>query len=311
MTKCSSSRTVYLSNCRALAAYWPLAGGQIQLAGREAALSVPEAALGLGLDLTRSRPHGGWRRCMLIYALTGQLWTIQLIRAVPTILLCKTQPTKDSGMGKRHKTQNKNQQYSNKTRQHATTVTTQSDKSHDVRENTHRGRRTSMHRGRGVGSDGRSETCTIINKRRRSGGGWEESQTVVAAPVYVDAAAVVAGELCEGEAGGVGCGETTPPSSHTVETTTEQNQTSDRYKLTNRRRRAHRTGRRSRRPGHTSRRWGCRGRWRTRTDWTGKYELKGKQPSSTSWETIWTQSLEFQLGKILLPAQRRPNRWCF
>lgn len=37
--------------------------------------------------------------------------------------------------------------------------------------------------------------------------GSEQTPTIVAAPVDVDAAAVVAGKLGEGEACGVGCGE--------------------------------------------------------------------------------------------------------
>lgn len=66
---------------------------------------------------------------MLIYALTGQVWTIQLIRAVPTILFCKTEPTKDSGMGERHNTE--------QNQQHRAKPTTQSNKSQGEGEKTH------------------------------------------------------------------------------------------------------------------------------------------------------------------------------
>lgn len=48
---------------------------------------------------------------MLIYALTGQVWTIQLIRAVPTILFWKTEPMEDSRVGDQHNTEHKNQQH--------------------------------------------------------------------------------------------------------------------------------------------------------------------------------------------------------
>lgn len=51
---------------------------------------------------------------MLIYALTGQVWTIQLIRAVPTILFWKTEPTEDSRVGEQHNMEQQNQQYRTK-----------------------------------------------------------------------------------------------------------------------------------------------------------------------------------------------------
>lgn len=145
-----------------LTAYWPLAGGQIQLTGKKSSPNCSWASFNW------SRPHGGWCRCMLIYALTGQVWTIQLIRAVPTILFCKTEPTKDSGLGKRHNT-GQNQTTQNKT------DNTEQQKSRCEKKNTQTGikkrrRATNMHRKWEEESDGRGETCTMINNRERVGG---------------------------------------------------------------------------------------------------------------------------------------------
>lgn len=49
-------------------------------------------------------------------------------------------------------------------------------------------------------------TVTKKKPRRSEQRRKEPTLTVIAAPVNVDAASVVAGELCEGEAGGIGCG---------------------------------------------------------------------------------------------------------
>lgn len=45
----------------------------------------------------------------------------------------------------------------------------------------------------------------------------QKTLTIIAAPVNVDAAAIVAGKLGEWKARGVGCGQTTPVLSDTME----------------------------------------------------------------------------------------------
>lgn len=51
---------------------------------------------------------------------------------------------------------------------------------------------------------GTSESDTIIRHKESRG---EQTLTIIAAPVYVDTATVVASKLGEGETCGVGCGQ--------------------------------------------------------------------------------------------------------
>lgn len=59
-------------------------------------------------------------------------------------------------------------------------------------------------------------TCKKKNPGRSEQRRKEPTLTVVAAPVDVDAASVVAGELREREAGGVGCGHGTRMADYTL-----------------------------------------------------------------------------------------------
>lgn len=84
--------------------------------------------------------------------------------------------------------------------------------------------------------------------------------TIVAAPVYVDAAAIVAGKLSEGETRGVRWGQRSdrlvPKTAHF----TGQMMCTKQGKWTNHKRRVRLTDRHSHHPGHTSRKSGCSAR---------------------------------------------------
>lgn len=112
--------------------------------------------------------------------------------------------------------------------------------------------------------------------------------TVVAAPVDVDAAPVVAGELRQGEAGRVGCGggrgtvstgdSSCPPPTAPWSAPVPPVLPVPAHHM----RRTRRSGPRSHRPGHTSRRWGCSGRWRRRTGWGSRSGLARRDRWSVS-----------------------------
>lgn len=107
--------------------------------------------------------------------------------------------------------------------------------------------------------------------------------TVVTAPVDVDAAPVVAGELCQREAGWVGCrggrGTISTPR-HTSGDTSRAPQPSQPRAAppalpvpAHHTRQTRQSGPRSHHPGHTSRRWGCSGHWHRRTGWGSRSGL--------------------------------------
>lgn len=94
----------------------------------------------------------------------------------------------------------------------------------------------------------------ITQTYRRWTQSFERTLTIVAAPVYVDAAAIVAGELSEGETCGVRWGERSVTGWCPV---LAKEDAQNRERETNHMRRAHLTDRHSHRPGHMSRKWGC------------------------------------------------------
>lgn len=139
---------------------------------------------------------------MLIYALTGQVWTIQFIRAVTTILFWKTEPMEDSRVGdstiRNNKTNTEqNQQHNNKRQESMVKTHKQEHMPRDWWPNMH----SKLWKWKA-----RSCHCTQGHWRRR-GENEEHKLTIITTPVDVDAASIVAGELGERETCGVGCGQ--------------------------------------------------------------------------------------------------------
>jgi len=105
--------------------------------------------------------------CMLIYALTGRVRTIELIRAVPTILFCNTQPMWHRGRGKW-------------SREEDMTL-----------HKRHMKWSTKTNEGKSARDTKRKENETL------------EKLTVITAPVDIDTASVITGELSVRETGWV------------------------------------------------------------------------------------------------------------
>ena len=122
---------------------------------------------------------------------------MQLIRAVTTILFWKTESTEDSRVGDGHNTE-QNQQ-------------TQNNNSNNS-NNRGRSEKVNTHQQTGWQYEAGGKTCKEKCDAGKQGEAdaeehEEQTLTIITAPVNVDAASVVAGELGEGEARGVGCGQ--------------------------------------------------------------------------------------------------------
>lgn len=103
--------------------------------------------------------------------------------------------------------------------------------------------------------------------------------TVIAAPVYVDAATVSACELGQRETGRIGCEKREVKKCQLFIYTHKGKARGTKRLRTHRTSPVHRSDRRSRRPGRMSRRGGCSDRWHRGTGSVGMSEL---EPSHTS-----------------------------